>query len=564
MDFQKRLLDVGKALSKDEVKALVFLCTDLLSRSSTSVELASDLFSRLVDQDRLSPEQPQLLTELLQTIQRTRLLRNLCLNNQTSNLISPYRKLLYDLSEDITDDDLKQVKFLLNKELPRRKLDENVTTLEVFLEMEHLDLISNTDLSLLESILDSVCPVLKEKINQFKATQERSSGHVAQEIGQPMSVSDPFEQNQVPLPLVAESTASHERPALQLSPEFSRNMASTSVDYPNTLRGGDEHEGLSQGMRELSTRTSDYDSSEERTDAVEMLLPQEDKTSTKPKTFRPQTANKDDEGLGTYPMTSAKRGICLIVNNENFGGGLKRREGTMVDENNLDIVFKWLGFDIVIRRNCTSGQMQSIMQELASQNHSQMDCLVCFILSHGQEQSVYGVDGNTVELQDLMDPFNGSRCSTLANKPKMFFIQACQGTREQQPVYIQTDSGTGSHVSRDSKIFTPSFKGSKQQPTTKSSIPSNADFLMGMATVPSFVSFRERSNGTWFIQSLCQNLVQMVPGGADIVSILTKVNADVSKKTDYTGQRKQMPQPTFTLRHKVVFPIPIDPPSILL
>ena len=91
MDFQKLLLHVGKALSKDEVKALVFLCTDLLSRSSTSVELASDLFSRLVNQDCLSPEQPQLLTELLQTIQRTRLLRDLRINNQTSNLISPYR-----------------------------------------------------------------------------------------------------------------------------------------------------------------------------------------------------------------------------------------------------------------------------------------------------------------------------------------------------------------------------------------------------------------------------------------------------------------------------------------
>ncbi|XP_053185165.1 caspase-8 isoform X1 [Scomber japonicus] len=564
MDFQKLLLHVGKALSRDEVKALVFLCTDLLSRSSTSVELASDLFSRLVNQDCLSPEQPQLLTELLQTIQRTRLLRDLRINNQTSNLISPYRKLLYNLSEDITDDDLKQVKFLLNKELPRRKLDENVTTLEVFLEMEHLDLISSTDLSLMESILDSVCPVLKEKISRFKATQERSSGHVAQETSQPMSVSHPFEQNQGPLPLVAESSASHERLALQPSSEFSMNMASTSAAYPNTLLGGDEHEGLSQGMRQLSTRTSNYDSSEERTDAVEMSLPQEDKTSTKPKTFRPLLAeNTDEEGLGMYPMTSAKRGFCLIVNNENFKGGLKKREGTMVDEKNLHIVFTWLGFDIIIRRECTSGQMQSIMKDLARQNHSQNDCLVCFILSHGQEQSVYGVDGHTVEVQHLMDPFNGSLCSSLANKPKMFFIQACQGNREQQPVYIETDSRTESYVSRDSKVFTPSFHGSNQQPTTKSSIPSNADFLMGMATVPSFVSFRERSNGTWFIQSLCQNLVQMVPRGADIVSILTKVNADVSKKTDHTGQRKQMPQPTFTLRHKVVFPIPIDPRPIL-
>lgn len=39
------------------------------------------------------------------------------------------RKLLYNLSEDITDDDLKQMKFLLNKKLPRSKLGENVVSM---------------------------------------------------------------------------------------------------------------------------------------------------------------------------------------------------------------------------------------------------------------------------------------------------------------------------------------------------------------------------------------------------------------------------------------------------
>lgn len=34
-----------------------------------------------------------------------------------------------------------------------------------------MDLISSTNLSLMESIIETVCPVLKEKINQFKAMQ---------------------------------------------------------------------------------------------------------------------------------------------------------------------------------------------------------------------------------------------------------------------------------------------------------------------------------------------------------------------------------------------------------
>lgn len=48
--------------------------------------------------------------------------------------------------------------------------------------------------------------------------------------------------------------------------------------------------------------------------------------------------------------------------------------------------------------------------------------------------------------------------------------------------------------------------------------------------------------------------------GIDLVSILTKVNADVSKRTDSTGVKKQMPQPAFSLTKKVVFRIPRAPP----
>lgn len=39
------------------------------------------------------------------------------------------------------------------------------------------------------------------------------------------------------------------------------------------------------------------------------------------------------QGLETYPMTAAKRGRCLIINNCNFRvSTLQKREGTMVDE----------------------------------------------------------------------------------------------------------------------------------------------------------------------------------------------------------------------------------------
>lgn len=43
--------------------------------------------------------------------------------------------------------------------------------------------------------------------------------------------------------------------------------------------------------------------------------------------------------------------------------------------------------------------------------------------------------------------------------------------------------------------------------------------------------------------------------GEDILTILTKVNFEVSNKDDKKNMGKQMPQPTFTLRKKLFFPL---------
>lgn len=103
MEFQNLLLKVGKALSKDEVKALVFLCTDLLDQKPNKVETASELFSCLMKQDHLSPENPQLLTELLVTTEHHALIRDLCLSPRTTtNLISPYRYAVHVLLRTVS------------------------------------------------------------------------------------------------------------------------------------------------------------------------------------------------------------------------------------------------------------------------------------------------------------------------------------------------------------------------------------------------------------------------------------------------------------------------------
>ena len=59
---------------------------------------------------------------------------------------------------------------------------------------------------------------------------------------------------------------------------------------------------------------------------------------------------------------------------------------------------------------------------MAGQNHSDADCFALAILSHGNEDGVYGTDG-VIPLHMLTDLLKEEKCPSLAGKPKLFFIQ---------------------------------------------------------------------------------------------------------------------------------------------
>ncbi|CAL8343178.1 unnamed protein product [Boreogadus saida] len=285
-------------------------------------------------------------------------------------------------------------------------------------------------------------------------------------------------------------------------------------------------------------------------------------------------------------MSGPQRGYCLIVNNFDFShslGNQSDRGGTHIDEESLSLVFGWLGFQVEVVPDATRDQMLSSMRKLAGRDHSGMDCVACVVLSHGLKGCVYGVDGEEVRLEELTDLLHGVRCPSLRGKPKLFFIQACQGNQREQAVPVpangpvnpkvqdQTDgpSGPGVHAQTDGPC-SPGVNIQTDGPCSPGDIcsdavvasellPSTADFLTAIATTPSHVSVRLEDKGSWFIQSLCQNLEQLVPHGQDLVSILTKVNDDVSQMFKRIGGCRQMPQHSSSLRTRVVFPIPEGP-----
>ena len=52
---------------------------------------------------------------------------------------------------------------------------------------------------------------------------------------------------------------------------------------------------------------------------------------------------------------------------------------------------------------------------------------VLCILSHGEDGYVYGCDGNTVPVNEILQSLDNTRCVQMAGKPKIVIIQTCQG-----------------------------------------------------------------------------------------------------------------------------------------
>ncbi|KAF7241161.1 Caspase-2 [Varanus komodoensis] len=131
-----------------------------------------------------------------------------------------------------------------------------------------------------------------------------------------------------------------------------------------------------------------------------------------------------------YKLKSRPRGLAFILSNVRFSNetDLEFRSGGNVDYAALDMLFKHLGYQVVVRHDQTAEEIQEELEKFSKlPAHRDVDSCIVSLLSHGIEGGVYGVDGRLVQLQEIFRLFDNANCPNLQNKPKMFFVQACRG-----------------------------------------------------------------------------------------------------------------------------------------
>lgn len=242
-----------------------------------------------------------------------------------------------------------------------------------------------------------------------------------------------------------------------------------------------------------------------------------------------------------YKMSHMRRGIAIILNHESFNiPSLKPRAGTMVDCENLTHSLRNLDFEVRVYKDLYLHEIKAHMDELSRMDHTDADCILVAILSHGELGYIFAKDSQ-YKLDTIWSYFTPDRCPTLAGKPKLFFIQACQGDKLDGGVMLRERTETDS----DS--------------TMSYSIPVYADFLIAYSTIPGFYSWRNTTRGSWFMQSLCAELDK---NGKkyDILKLLTFVSQRVAidfesnvPDSPIMHQQKQIPCVTTMLTRILTF-----------
>ncbi|XP_054685979.1 caspase-8-like isoform X3 [Grus americana] len=354
-DFHKLLFDISEALVADELAALKFLSLEHIPmRKLEAIQEPKAFFEVLQEKGMIEAGNLSFLKELLYRISRIDLLeaqlgssreemeRELQIPGRA--WVSAYRQLLYGIAEDLTPEDVKSVKFLLQKRIPKNKLQDNA----------------------LHCILMLVLMRFGGKRNWSLAGQSLGMGMFL------------LLCPEVPDTAVIEG--------------YCMNLGYVVLFYQSMLKVLLEMErnGL---IKEDDLAMLKYILNGFRADVKKKIDTYEEKkkeSDSKEKLHYPMSMSVHPGAEGetphllveSYKMKNIPHGYCVILNNYIFKNPYEAREGTVKDKEAVERVFKWLQFETVEHMDLEAKQMYAKIKEYSKKDHSNMDCFVCFIFSH--------------------------------------------------------------------------------------------------------------------------------------------------------------------------------------
>lgn len=217
-------------------------------------------------------------------------------------------------------------------------------------------------------------------------------------------------------------------------------------------------------------------------------------------------------------MSNKRRGIALVFCHMNFAV-MAKRNGTDKDRDDICSTLSGLDFDVRVFNDLRRKELLRTLKNVSREDHSENDCLVVVVMSHGDQGVLYASD-KKYYVDSLWEKFTGNACPSLIGKPKLFFVQA---SRERQP----GKKGEGGR--EEESQASVDVVDSPNDSSALYFIPTMADFLVMYSTYDGYYSGKDPLQRSCLIQSLCMELDEN-GRERDLLALLT----GVSRRALYT------------------------------
>ncbi|XP_067102042.1 caspase a-like isoform X2 [Osmerus mordax] len=187
--------------------------------------------------------------------------------------------------------------------------------------------------------------------------------------------------------------------------------------------------------------------------------------------------------------------LALLITNIKFAAEDLLRRGAERDEENMEVLLRGLGYQVVKLRNLSGQQMDDAVRKFSQRmEHTTADSTFVVIMSHGKLGQILGVNHDedagqpdVFPVDNIFTHLNTKHCKDLRNKPKVIIIQACRGEKEGSVMVSDTVPVSGHDLEEDS------IKEHKEK-----------DFISILSSTPDTVSFRHKEKGSLMIQYIVE------------------------------------------------------------
>ncbi|XP_046328927.2 caspase-3-like [Haliotis rufescens] len=250
--------------------------------------------------------------------------------------------------------------------------------------------------------------------------------------------------------------------------------------------------------------------------------------------------------LQVYDMSGDKKGLLFIINNYEFTDSKKypSRDSSCKDAESLKTLFEKFGFKVETENNLTAqGIMDTFVQQVEAFEQSGYRCFATVILSHGIKGGVVGTDGDSVSIEKIKNIFLDEHLILHKDKPKLFFIQACQ----EGPTSPDVTPDKPGKLSQEGPALHAVTTGKQ------SKLHPGAHFYWTSATVPGYGALRDEEDGSYFISSLV-NVFTKYAHQYDLDNMMSKVAFDVERLTSRDHSPQIIERKSTLLKQLFFFP----------